>query len=118
MVTIEQLTDAAIRRDSLMLRALAQELVRTQPRLRDVPRPDTSDPLELAVAAALLELFAQRTDQPQPDWTASVGAPPEPFYLVDAAARMRRLRVLCESQAPEPLRKRRLYAPPGFLQFA
>ena len=118
MVMIDQLADAAIRRDSLALRALAQEFVRTQPRLRNIPRPVTSDPLELALAAALLELFAERTDQPRPDWTERVGAPPQPFYLVEAATRMKRLRQLCETEAPEPLRRCRLYAPPDFLRSA
>jgi hypothetical protein len=34
------------------------------------------------------------------------------------AETMKRLRTLCETQAPEPMRKRRLYAPPIFLEFA
>jgi hypothetical protein len=42
----------------------------------------------------------------------------EPVFLPKAAARMKRLRALCEAQAPEPLRKRGLYAPPDFLTFA
>ena len=29
-----------------------------------------------------------------------------------------RLRALCEAESPEPLRKRFLYAPPNFLEFA
>jgi hypothetical protein len=118
MVGIEQLADAAIRRDSLALRALAQEFVRTHPRLSDIARPRTTDPLELAVAAALLELFAQRMDQPQPDWTQEIGAVPQSFYLVEAATRMRRLRLLCETEAPGPFRRRHLYAPPDFLNSA
>ena len=32
--------------------------------------------------------------------------------------KLRLLRALCETQAPEPLRKRRLSAPPNFLEFA
>jgi hypothetical protein len=42
---------------------------------------------------------------------------PEPIFLLEAAARMKRLRALCETQSPEPLRKRGFYAPPNFLEF-
>jgi hypothetical protein len=73
---------------------------------------------EEAIAAALVELLALRLNQAPPVWTASVGALPEPIYLVKAAARMQRLRALCETQSPGPLRKRGLYAPPNFLEFA
>jgi hypothetical protein len=41
-----------------------------------------------------------------------------PFYLLKVAASMKRLRELCETEAPEPLCKRGFYAPPNFLEFA
>jgi hypothetical protein len=118
MVKIEQLADAALKGDSLLLRSLAQDLLREKPRLKDYPRPQTDDPRVLAAAASLVELFALRLHQPPPPWTKDVGALPEPIFLVKAAATMKRLRVLCETQAPEPLRKRGFYAPPNFLEFA
>jgi hypothetical protein len=65
-----------------------------------------------------VELLALRSGQKPPQWTKDVGALPEPFYLLKAAANMKRLRALCETQAPEPLRKRGFYAPPNFLEFA
>lgn len=115
MVSIELLAEAALRRDGLQLRSLAQEFVRQTPRFASVPRPKTEDLRVLATAASLLELFAQRAEQAPPLWTGEVGAVPEPFFLLEAAARMKRLRALCELESPEPLKRRQLYAPPDFL---
>jgi hypothetical protein len=42
----------------------------------------------------------------------------EAVFLVRAAESMPRLRRLCEEQSPEPLRRRRLLAPPDFLTAA
>jgi hypothetical protein len=118
MVTIEQLAEAALQRDSLRLRSLTQDLLHETPRLSDVLRPASTDPRVLSTAAALIELLAVRQQQNPPAWAREFGPLPEPFFLVEAAEHMTRLRVLCETQAPEPMRKRRLYAPPNFLAFA
>ncbi len=118
MVTLEDLAKTALERDSLHLRSLALDFIREHPELVSIPRPLTDDQQILATAAALLELLAQRNGQPAPDWTREIGAVPEPVFLLEAATHMKRLRALCESEAPEPLRKRRLYAPPDFLTFA
>jgi len=118
MVTIEQLAEAALQRDSLRLRSLTQDLLHEMPRLSDVPRPASAEPRVLSTAAALVELLAARQKQNPPAWAREVGPLPEPFFLLEAAERMTRLRALCETQAPDPLRKRRLYAPPNFLAFA
>jgi len=118
MATIEQLSQAALQRDSLRLRSLTQDLLRETPRLSEVPRPASADPRVLSTAAALIELLASRQHQTPPTWAREIGPLPEPFFLLEAAERMTRLRVLCETQAPEPMRKRRLYAPPNFLAFA
>lgn len=118
MVTLEALAEAALQRDSLRLRSLAQDFVRDHPQFMRIPRPQTENVQLLGTAAALLELLAERTGQPAPRWTREVGAVPEPLFLLEAATRMKRLRALCEAEAPEPLRKRGLYAPPDFLSFA
>ena len=118
MVRIEQLAEAALNQDALSLRSLTQDLLRDRPRLKDFPRPVAVDFKTLAASAALIELFAERTHQEAPTWTREIGALPEPIYLVKAAATMKRLRTLCELQAPEPLRKRGFYAPPNFLESA
>lgn len=118
MVRIEQLAKAAINQEALLLRSLTQDLLLENSRLSDVPRPVAIDFKTLAAAAALIEMFAERLHQEPPKWAREVGALPEPIYLVKAAATMRRLRTLCEMEAPEPLRKRGFYAPPNFLESA
>jgi hypothetical protein len=118
MVTIEQLAEAALNGESLLLRSLTQDLLREQPSLSEHPKPQTNDSRLLAAAASLVELLASRLGQTPPQWTNDVGALPEPVYLLKAAASMKRLRKLCETEAPEPLRKRGFYAPPNFLEFA
>jgi hypothetical protein len=118
MVTLEQMAEAALNGESLLLRSLTQDWLRGQHSLSDCPKPQTTDLRLLAAAASLVELFAQRLEQIPPAWAKDVGALPEPIHLLKAAARMKRLRKLCESESPEPLRKRGFYAPPNFLEFA
>ena len=118
MVRIEQLAEAAINQDALSLRGLTQDLLRERPKLKNFPRPVAVDFTTLAASAALIEMFAERLHQEPPTWTREIGPLPEPIYLVKAAATMKRLRALCERQAPEPLRKRGFYAPPNFLESA
>ncbi len=118
MVSIEEIAEAALQRDSLRLRRLAQEYLRSNPVLAEVPRPHTADERLLSMSAALLELFAMRTNQQPPAWAASIGPVKEPFYLLKSAAHMKRLRELCLAESPEPLRVRRFYAPSDYLTFA
>lgn len=118
IVTIEQIVVAAVNDDMLATRALVQSFLRGQPVLAELPQPETDSPLVLAVAAAVLELFSLRTQQLAPDWTRQVGPLDKPVYLLKSATHMRRLRDLCRDAAPEPLRRRGLYAPPDYLAFA
>jgi hypothetical protein len=83
-----------------------------------ISRPVSNDLRLLALSASLAELLAFRQKQTPPAWTKEVGALQEPFYLLQSAEKMKRLRLLCETQSPEPMRKRHLYAPPNFLEFA
>jgi integrase len=80
-----------------------------------VPPPTSADAKVCAVAASIAELLASRADQPAPSWTAGVGSAPAPLFLVEGVASRRRLRILCEREGPEPLRRRRIFAPPNFL---
>jgi hypothetical protein len=118
MDPIEQLAEAAYQRDSLRLRSLVQDMVRSETDWNSLPRPKTKDVRLLVIAASLTELLAIRQNQTPPAWTKDIGALNEPFYMLRSAENMKRLRVLCETQSPEPMRKRRLYAPPNFLDFA
>ena len=105
-------------RDGLRLRSLVQDLIRESPRLSECPQPQVSDTRLLIVAAGLVELLAERTGQLAPSWAATVGAMPEPTFLVAAADRLLSMRQLCEEESPEPLRKRGLFAPPQYLTWA
>lgn len=118
MVTIEQIAMAILQDDGLLARALVQEFLRREPALAEISQPETPNPEVLALTASLLELFALRTHQPAPAWTQYIGPVEQPIYLLKAAAHMRRLRDLCHDAGPEPLRRRRLYAPPDYLAFA
>ncbi len=117
MAPIEQLAEAALNGKSLVPRSLTQDLLRENPNLSECPKPQTTDSRILAAAASLVELFALRLGQTPPPWTKDVGALQEPIYLLKAAASVKRLRELCETQAQEPLRKRGFFAPPNFLEF-
>ena len=118
MELIEQLAEAAILQDHLRLRSLVQDLVRSKTDICKLPAPRSNDARVRATSASIAELLAIRQNQQPPSWTKNVGALKEPFYLLKSAAQMKRLRELCETQAPEPMRKRKLYAPPHFLDFA
>ena len=118
MELIEQLAQAALERDHLKLRSQVQDLTREKTDWSKIARPSTEDTRLLIVSAALAELLASRNGQAAPAWTKEVGPLNEPFFLLESATRMKRLRVLCETQSPEPMRKRLLYAPPHFLEFA
>lgn len=118
MERIEQLAEAALQRDSLRLRSLVQEMIYANINWSAIPRPNTGDARLLAISASLAELLAARQNQTPPAWTKEIGALSEPFFLLRSAETMKRLRTLCETQAPEPMRKRRLFAPPNFLEFA
>ena len=117
MAQIEQIAEAALKRDSLQARSLTQEFFREKAKLVDIPKPRVADEQVIIMSAALLELFASRMKQEAPSWTAEVGPLSEPIFLLKAAETMKRLRQLCETEAPEPLKKRRLFAPPNYLEF-
>lgn len=117
MVRIEQLTAAALAGEGLALRALAQDWLRENPAIDATPHPSSDDPMLLAVAAGLVEMFAARRGQASPAWADAIGHAPQSVFLVRAAERMQRLRALCQEQAPLALRKRGIYAPPDFLVF-
>jgi hypothetical protein len=118
MVQVEQLAEAALAGDALKLRGLTQDFLRQPARLADSKPPISSDPLVSIVAAGLIELLAERRHEPPPPWANQIGAAHPPLYLVKAAHVMPRLRRLCESESPAPLRRRNLFAPPTFLEFA
>jgi hypothetical protein len=118
MVRLEQLAEAAVQGDALLLRAMAQDWLAENPRISDCPFPATQNHDTLAVAAGLVELLALRAGQTPPAWSGAIGSVRKPIFLVKAALTMRRLREACQNESPPPLRRRGLYAPRDFLFFA
>lgn len=118
MELLEKIARAALERDHLTLRSLVQDWVRSGAPVQDFPRPTFSDSRLLVISAAIVELLAERQKKSPPIWTQEIGSLSEPFFMLESATTMKRLRTLCETQSPEPMRKRLLYAPPHFLEFA
>lgn len=118
MVTrLELLATAVLTRQALEARSLVQEMVRAGLG-GELLEPASGDPAVRIVAAALAELLAQRHGLTAPPWVVQEGALPEPFFAVERALRWPWLREQCEREAPEPLRRRGIYAPAGFLSYA
>ncbi len=70
------------------------------------------------MAAAVVEMMAERQGKTPASWTEAVPAAPRRLFLVRAAESLPRLRRLCEDEGPEALRRRGLLAPPDFLTAA
>lgn len=117
MIQIEQIAQSALEGKSLETRSLTQDYLREHKTLRNLPFPETNDTHVLALSAGLAELFARHSNQPTPAWTAAIGVVNEPVFLVRSALTMRRLRELCETESPLPLRQRKFFAPPNYLEF-
>lgn len=118
MTSLEEIARTALHGDPLTLRSLVQDWLGSSPCLAEVACPATSDPAVLAVSAALAELFAECTGQSAPAWTSAVSGLPEATFLVRSAATMKHLRRMCEEESPWPLKRRNLFAPANYLQFA
>ena len=118
MVKFERIAEAILQGDALGARSLVQDWMSEPVATRDVGRPGTMDPVILALAASLMELFAARLRQPVPVWTDSVPALERPLFPMRASLRMRHLRELCERETPGQLRKRQIFVPPNYLAFA
>ena len=118
MVSIEQLAEAAMNRESLLLRSLAQDWLRGRQRFDLIPRPNLTDRNLMAIAASLVEMFAERAGHAAPAWTKDAPPATHPLFLLREAQNMKRLRKLCEEQSPAALRRRHIFATPNFLEFA
>jgi hypothetical protein len=118
MEMIEQIVNAALAQESLQLRSLIQQFLRTQPNFADLPVPTTNDPIKFALAAAIVELLAQQSNQEPPQWTIQAQSLTTPMFLLKSAEKMKRLRQLCIEESPLPLRSRGFYAPPNYLSYA
>lgn len=115
---LSDLVRAVLGHDMLAARQWVADALRSEVRWSAVGRPEGLSATELALAAGLAELLAERLGQSPPGWAEGVQGAPEVIYLVRAAETMPRLRRLCQEEGPLPLRRRGLLAPPEFLTVA
>jgi hypothetical protein len=112
---LAEIVQAARRGDDLVVRQWAADCRHERVDWSILKRPSNIEGNDLAVAAALVEVMAANAVQSPPAWTGNVGAASEDVYLVPSAREMRRTREMCQTQGPEPMRKRRILALPGYL---
>ena len=117
MEQIEQLAQVALEHNHHNLRSLMQDVTCEKVDWSKTPHPSTNDGYLLVSSTALVKLLAERSHQGSPAWTQEIVALKE-LFLLESVMRMKRLRLLCKIQSPEPKWKCLLYAPPRFLEFA
>lgn len=83
-----------------------------------VSKPSDMSPKELTVAAAIVEMLADRSGDQPPSWTSTIGAATEPLVLDPGLETMPRSLARAKADAPGPLRRRNLVALPDFLDVA
>jgi hypothetical protein len=115
---LRELVRALLSFDTITARQWVADSVRQRVLWSAVPRPTDLSPLELGVAAGVVELLASRAGQRPPSWVSGIEGTATQVWLVKAASTMPRLRRLCEEEGPEPLRRRGIFAPPEFLTIA
>jgi hypothetical protein len=117
-VELTDLVRAVLAHDALAARQWVADAARVGLHWPEVAMPQGLDATELALAAGLAEMMAERAGKSPPGWAAGVDRAPEVIFLVQAAESMPRLRLLCQEEGPLPLRRRGLLAPPEFLTVA
>lgn len=117
-VVLHELVRALLAYDTLTARQWIADAHRANVGWASAPPPIGMTPLELALAAGVVALLAERAGQVAPRWCGTTPVNVEPVYLVRAAERMPRLRRLCEVEGPASLRRMGFYAPPEFLSLA
>ena len=117
MVRVEDIATAALAYDALEVRSLLQDWVRERPDWPRLALPSSTDQRVLAVAAAFVELLAERAGSLAPPWTRSIGPVDSPLHLVRAALTMTRTRLRIEAETPHAFRSRNLFAPASYATF-
>lgn len=108
---VDELALALRRRDALRARTLYADLIESDPSM--IEMPSLTDPIDLAIAASVVELIASRMRAAAPAWTSQIPALPEPHVLVTVRLPEKLARLRQES--PPELRARNLFAPESFL---
>lgn len=103
---------AALAGEDLSVRQWVKDALRQRLDFSRLSAPEGLAPDELAVAAGMVELLAQRSGQAAPSWTRGCGRANAPVYLVKMPA----LRQTCEQRGPAVLRERNVFALPDYLK--
>lgn len=114
-ITIQAMAEALLNRDDLRLHLLLQAWLPINPNIPEMPYPETQDKRVLTAAAALAELLALQLNQAPPDWTKDIGGLPQPFFVMSLGEKPGFTRNLCLAEAPEPFKRRNIFAPANFL---
>lgn len=85
---------------------------------KTIPEPADLSGSHAAIAAGMVELFAERSGAAAPEWTSRIGAVHEMLILDPGLERMPRSFARAMANGPEALRKRNLVALPEFLEVA
>lgn len=112
------LVRAILRGDLLEARQWVSDAQRTGLVWATITPPDDLSSREMAVAAAITEMLAERNDQQPPPWTRSIGGQLEAIVLDPGLETMPRSFAHAKAAGPEPLRRRNLVALPDFLKVA
>lgn len=115
-MNLRDLAQFVLSGDDLSARQLVKDAKREGVSFASSSKPDGMEGDELAVAASLAEMFADREGHQPPPWTGEVGPASRPVYLSKMAATSPAIRRACERGAPEPLRRRNIYAFNNFLK--
>lgn len=109
------LVHAVLSGDLLVARQWVADARRMQVQWNECGCPSGLDSREMIVAAALVELLADRAGVDAPSWVASVGTNIEPLFLDPGIQSMPRSLARAKMDAPEAFKKRNVYALPDFL---
>lgn len=114
-MALSDLVRALLAGDLLASRQWVADARRARVSWPEWPKPEGLDERELIVAAAVVELLAARDGAAPPAWTASVAGTREPLFLDPGLESMPRTLARVRAEAPEPLRKRNVFASADFL---
>jgi hypothetical protein len=115
---LHELVRAIVTGNLLAARQWVADAKRLRMRWGECAQPKGLTDRELAIAAGLAELLADRAGVSPPQWTRSVGPQAELVVLDPGLEAMPRSFARARVDGPEPLRKRNLIALPDFLDVA
>ena len=114
---ILDIAQAILENRVLDARQLTQDLWADTPDFSLIELPTADSNITLVLCAALVELFAMRREDKSPKWVSNVGGLTKPMFLVPEFEKIPYQRQRCLDTAPEPLKKRNLFAPDNYLSF-